>query len=272
MRMSLRRRREAAIALLAAVAQLAVADARAAEQLDAEALLRRAFANQYELDSTAEIELVILNAAGQQRSRLFEAATKIIDGRMHSIGRLTRPEHLRGMTILQVEARDGGHDAFVYLPSMHAVRRVSTAQRGDAFFGTDLCYEDLERRHARDYRVTGVWQDEIGEPVAVVAARPRRPHAYHAVHFWIALEDAVILRAEFFKQGGQRPFRSIEAPREAMTRERGHTLPTRLRVANRARGTTTEVYYRRLRIDPEIDDRVFSVRTLERRGRIPGAP
>ncbi len=55
-----------------------------------------------------------------------------------------------------------------------------------------------------------------------------------------------------------------------MERMAGHTLPTRLVVENRARGTTTEVLYRDLLVNPEIDDRVFSIRTLEQKRRIPG--
>ena len=51
----------------------------------------------------------------------------------------------------------------------------------------------------------------------------------------------------------------------------GHTLPTRLIVENLARGTTTEVMYHDLAVNTEIDDRIFSIRTLEQKGPIPTA-
>jgi hypothetical protein len=244
----------------------------AAPDRDPQQLLRQAFTNQYEVDTTATIDLVIRSAAGEERRRTFDAASKIIGGRMHSIGRLTHPEHLRGMTILQIEAPDRSHDAFVYLPSMQSVRRISTAQRGDAFFGTDVTYEDLERRHPEDYEVIGVEAGSIdGEEADCVRARPRLPHSYHEVHFWIARADHVLLRADFFKRGTDRPYRRIVAPRQGMRTGGEHTLPTRLTVHNFARGTTTRVSYRRLRIGATIDDRLFSIRTLEQRARIPGA-
>ncbi len=243
-----------------------------ATPLDPQRLLQEAFNNQYEVDSTATIELVIRNETGQERRRNFEAASKIIGDRLHSIGRLTYPEHLRGMTILQIEAGDRSHDAFVYLPSMQAVRRVSTAQRGDAFFGTDVTYEDLERRHARDYQIVDVSEDGVqGEPAYLVRAHPRLPQSYHEVRFWIARSDRAILQVHFLKRGADEPYRTIAAPRTSMERMAGHTLPTRLVVENRARGTTTEVLYRDLLVNPEIDDRVFSIRTLEQKRRIPGA-
>ena len=243
-----------------------------AAPLDPQRFLASAFRNQYEVDSTATIELVIRNGAGQVRRRSFEAASKIIDDRLHTIGRLTHPEHLRGMTILQIEAGDRGHDAFVYLPSMRSVRRVSTAQRGDAFFGTDVTYEDLERRYVRDYEIVDFAEDQVqGEPALLVRARPRLPQSYHEVRFWIARSDQAILQAHFLKRGSDEPYRTLAAPRSAMARMAGHTLPTRLVVENRARGTTTEVRYRDLLVNPEIDDRVFSIRTLEQKRRIPGA-
>ena len=51
----------------------------------------------------------------------------------------------------------------------------------------------------------------------------------------------------------------------------GHTLPMRILVESHYRRTTTEVLYRDLRVNPEIDDRLFSIRTLEQKRKIPGA-
>ena len=235
-------------------------------------LLQKTFANQYDVDSTATIELVIRNRSGQERRRNFEAASKIIEDRLHSIGRLTYPAYLRGMTILQIEAQDRSHDAFIYLPSTQTVRRISTAQRGDAFFGTDVTYEDLERRYARDYDIIDLSTELIGgERTHVVRAHPQLRQTYHEVVFWLAQSDQVILQAHYFKRGAQEPYRTIEAPRSSMQKTNDHTLPTRLIVENLARGTTTEVTYRQLAINPEIDDRVFSVRTLEQKGPIPAS-
>ena len=255
------------VATLGAVTALPVLSE--GELEDPRRLLEAAFANQYQVDQTSTIELVIRSTAGQERHRRFEAASKIIDDRMHSIGRLTYPEHLRGMTILQIEADDRSHDAFIYLPSMQAVRRVSTAQRGDAFFGTDVTYEDLERRDVADYEVVDWAAREIdGEPGVVIRARPRGPRSYFEVLFSVALTDYAILGARYFKRDAREPYRTIEATRSSMLTAHGHTLPTKLVVRDLARGGTTEVRYRDLTIGAEIDDRVFSIRTLETRRRI----
>jgi outer membrane lipoprotein-sorting protein len=240
-----------------------------AEEIDgvlpsAEEVLARAFANQYEVDTTATIELIMRSDRGQERQRHFESASKMIDERMHAIGRLVRPEYLRGMTILQIEAGDRGHDAFVYLPSLRKVRRISTSQRGDAFFGTDVTYEDLERRRLEDYQILSARAEDFeGEGVYAIQVQPLRDSTYAEAVFTVSLDDYAILEARYFKRGTDAPYRIMTSLRSGMMTGDGHVLPTRLRVQNLSKGTTTDITFRDLRINPVIDDRIFSIRTLE---------
>jgi len=61
----------------------------------------------------------------------------------------------------------------------------------------------------------------------------------------------------------------IETPRAAMHQEAGHLLPTRYSVRQLARGSSTELVLRKLSVNPEIDDRIFSVRTLDQQRPLP---
>ena len=236
----------------------------------AEALLRTAFANRYEVDMTSDIELLMRDGSGQERRRRFRAASKVIDDRVHSVGRLVWPHHLRGMTILTIEARNRAHDAFVYLPSLDKVRRVSTAQRWDAFLGSDVTYEDLERRRVEDYEMASLEaRSTAGEPVYVVRARSRRDLSYSEVLFTIAQADAAILEIRYFKEGESEPYREVLSPRRFMVEQDGHVLPTRMTIHNHVRGTTTEVTFDDLKINPPIDESVFSLFALEQERKLP---
>ncbi len=232
---------------------------------DARSILAGAFANRYEVNLTSRIELVIRNGLGEERRRVFHAAYKVIDGRVHSIGRLVWPHYLRGMTILTIEAPNRSHDAFVFLPSLGRVRRISTAQRGDSFFGSDLTYEDLERLRVEDYEVSGMeaarWR---GELVFEISARSLKDFRHVRVVFVVARSDSAILETRYFKRGQDTPYRLISSPRGQMIAEDGHVLPTQLTVYNRIRGTSTVVTFGDLRVNPEIDDRLFTVTMLER--------
>ena len=236
----------------------------------ARALLERAFANRYDLDLSSVIELVVRSDTGQERRRTLHAVSKLIDGRIHSLGRLVAPEHLRGMTVLMMESEDRRYDSFLYLPSQGRVRRVSTAQRGDAFFGTDVTYADLERQRADDFALAAVEPGtRDGESVHLIEATPLREYGYARARFAIAAADLAILETAYWKRGAREPYRVIRAERASMVSQGGHVLPTHIAVESRDRGTTTEVWIRELRVDPEIDARLFSVKTLESQRPLP---
>ena len=227
-------------------------------------LLRRAFENRYEVDVTSRIELRMFDRAGREHRRVIEAASKLIGDRMHTIGRLEWPNHLRGMGILTVEAERGGHDAFVYLPALGRNRRISTAQRSDSFFGTDVTYEDLERRHASEFAP----EDPIaltfdGEEAFAISAVPLHDFSYDRARFVVAKADTAILEVSYYKTESAEPFRVVHSPRADMRTKAGHTLPTRMTVRNLRRGTRTEVSLGDMVIGAEIADTIFTASALE---------
>lgn len=263
-----------ATALALAGAGAAAAAGPAAEDAvppSAQRVLDTAFTRRYELDFTANIELVMRSRSGQEQHRVFRAASKVIGGRVHSIGRLVWPEHVRGLAILTIEADQRSHDAFLYLPALAKVRRISMAQREDSFLGSDVTYEDLERRRADEYDLSSMEIGErAGEPVYLVRARPHHANTYTEVLFAIARSDSAMLETDYFRRGSDKPFRTIRAPRKDIVLESGHVFPTHLLVDNSSRGTSTEVWFRQIEIDPPIDDAIFSATALEQRMRIPG--
>jgi hypothetical protein len=238
--------------------------------LSSRELLDRAFAARFEVDLTSIIELEVYNGEGQRRTRRFEATSKRIGGRVHSIGRLLEPEYLRGMTILTIEAEGRDHDSFLYLPSLERVRRITTAHRGDAVFGTDVTYEDLERQRVERFEIGPLQATEWeGEPSYLIEARPHRKVNYAQVNFVVAKSDLAILAATYFKRMADRPYRIVTASRPGMIIREDLALPTRLTVRNFDRGTRTEVHLTKLALYPEIDDRLFSLQSLESQRPLP---
>jgi hypothetical protein len=233
-------------------------------------VLTAAFANRYEVDAISKIELVMRDGSGEARRRKVHYITKMIGQRLHSIARLSAPEYLRGMTILTIEQRDRSHDAFVFLPSLGKTRRVTTAQKGDAFFGSDLTYEDLERKRIDEFELGELAVAEReGEAIYRIGGTLVRKGNYARVEFDVAQSDGAILAARYYKRGEQRPFRLLEAPRSAMVEQEGHVLPTRLLASDVLRGTTTEVLITGFRINASVSDRIFTVATLEQERKLP---
>jgi hypothetical protein len=246
-------------------------DVRAVGATPAE-VLARAFANRFEIDMIADLELHMRDGTGQETRRLLKGMSRIIDGHVHTLGQITWPDRLRGVTVLTIEAGARSHDAFVYLPAAQRVRRVSTAQRGEAFFGTDVTYEDLERRRVDDFALGSASSGQYqGEPVLRIRAKTVADLTYDRVQFAIAEIDGAILEMLYYMGDDTDPYRRVRAPRADMVSIADHVLPTRLIVENLSLGRVTEVRYHALKLDPVLDARIFSVTMLGRDRDLPGS-
>jgi hypothetical protein len=235
-------------------------------------VLHAAFANLYGYDMTAELNLILRNRRGEESTRKAEIARKRIDGRVYSIGRFTEPDWMRGTSSLVIENADRSDDHFLFLPALDRVRRISSVQRSDAFLGTDLSYEDLERRRAEDYSITAIHQKTVGsEDFWVVFATPTDDGNYASVEFTIAKRDHLLMKTDFFKRSAEIPFKTIEVPsRSSVISHDGHVIPKELIVSNRQRGSVTEVRFEKLRVNPELSDSLFTSAALESGRAVPG--
>jgi len=252
------------------IVTLVLAASAAAEPSESpESVLEAAFANRYEVDLISEMEIVMRGDGGGEQRRLVQAVSKRIDGRAQSIGRVLEPANLRGLTVLISELADGGREMFVFLPALLRARRISGIQRLDSFLGSDLTYDDFERQRVADFTVESLLPEDVaGERCAMIRAVPRGERAYAAMVLAIA-PDRAILEYRYFARGAKAPYRVIETPRARMHDEAGHLLPTFYAVRQPERRSTTELTLRKLSVNPPIDDRIFSVRTLDQQRPLP---
>ena len=236
-----------------------------------EQVLARAFSVRYDANMQSNVHITVRNRMGDEREQRMQIATKRIDDKLHSLGRFTAPERLRGTTVLNIEHDDRAGDHFVYLKTLGRVRRISTAQRADSFMGTDLTYEDFERRRVRDYEVAFAADSTVeGEPVWVVNGVPRFHSSYARAEFLIAKSDSAILEVRYFKRRAAEPFKVVLTPRRHTHSADGYALPKLLLVRNLARGTETEMRVTELTVNPDLDDAMFTTTSIEVGRPIPG--
>jgi hypothetical protein len=234
-------------------------------------VLARAFRNAYDLDRRLVVHLETRNQHGEVYRQRAELASKRIDGRLHTLAYFTDPKDILGTRILTVENEERSHDYFVYLPSLGTTRRITSATKSQPFLGTDLTYEEFERRRVGDFRVEAMRKTELaGESVYAVAARPRDPSSYARIEFLVATSDYALLESRYYKRDGEQPFRVIRAPRTGMRNFAGHVVATRILVQTLDTGTETEVRLEQLAVNPPLDDRLFTAKSLQYGPPIPG--
>lgn len=229
-------------------------------------VLREAFRNRYELSFTAELEMRMARRGKKARERVLHVAALHDADSYRALGQLSAPEYLRGMTILSISETGASHQAFVYMPAHEKVRRISITHKDDAFLGSDLTYEDFERRQLEDYEVTGVrtgtGPDE--EAIYIVSAKPVAQLNYDRIEYDVAQSDHAILGIREYRDGTPAPSRQMQASRAGMQEVDEHVFATEMRFETPGRDTATEVTFRELRAQ-RVDDRLFTVSALQRK-------
>ena len=228
-------------------------------------LLRRAFDRRYGADTHQQLSLVLSSKGREVQHQELEVVTKMENGQLRAFARFTAPPDLRDTALLVMEQEGRPDDYFLYLPALDKVRRVSGAQRSDSFMGTDLTYEDLERRRIEDFEDLRVRRESVGgEDALTVNAHPTQPSGYERVEFAIAPGDATILETRYYARGADAPFKVIAFPRASLHEEGGFSVPTRIAVANLKKNTQTEVTVEFLELNPKLDLRLFTTNALMR--------
>jgi len=231
-------------------------------------ILQKTFDNLYDCDLKMLLEVELLDRQGRSSFRRAQIARKRIGGHTHSIGRFLEPPWMRGTTMLMIDNPDRSDDHFVYLPESKRTRRLTSVNGADAFLGSDLWYEDLERRYAQDYEIVGVTDTD---DTIIVRSRPIPAiEAYEQIEFEVGREDFYLLRTSYYREASLPPFREITSTREHMIEQQGHRIPTRYVVRNGTRGTGTIARFNRIELNPELKDSLFRMVALEVGRKIPG--
>jgi hypothetical protein len=234
-------------------------------------LLDRAFHLRYDVDIVQDLSIALYYQDVLVAEQRIELAGKRIAGRYHAIGRYRRPAELRGTAVLVIEATDRLNDHFVFLPSLKRIRRISSAQRADSFFGTDLSYEDISPLRVRDFALSlGAPRVIEAERTARVIAEPLLEAGYERAEFFVSERDAAILETHYFIRGGEEPFKVVRFRRAGIQKIQDRLIPTHIQLETPGRRTRTEIETQQLIVNPELDASLFSAAALESARAIPG--
>jgi hypothetical protein len=256
-------------ALLLTVALAAAARAQAGDAVprSAEAIVEAAFDRMFNYPSVRSVTLRIERAGRTSALRAFEIAYAKSEGRGRTLLRFTAPDYLRGSALLILEEADGRNDVWIYQPELRRARRVVASHKGDAFFGSDLSFEDLEHHAWRRFRVARLPDArEQDRDCYVVAATPPADSQYSRIVVFVERERLALLRVDFHRGGSAVPQKTlVVAPAEI---EGGGAIlrPRRMRMLQHGREAATEVVFERIESEAPIAGEVFGAMRLERSG------
>jgi hypothetical protein len=254
----------AALLLLAPLRGAAAPDAAPADALE---IVEGAFDRMFNYPSVRRVTLRIHRGGRPAALRSFDVAYARDGGRGRTLLRFSAPEYLRGSALLILEEPDGRSDVWVYQPSLRRPRRIGTSQKGDAFFGSDLSFEDLEHHAWRRFALARLADAEIdGRPCYVVEAEPPADSQYSKVVAWVERERRALLRVDFHRGGSARPLKSLRIAPDEIAEAGGWLEPRRMWMRQEGRDAATEVVFERIQSGVAIASEVFAAMRLERSG------
>jgi uncharacterized protein len=224
---------------------------------------------------TRKLSMQLVDKRGKERVRETVVYRKYYGQEMRTIVFYLSPANVRNTAFLTWDypAADQDDDQWLYLPALRKVRRISSADRGDYFMGTDFTYEDVKldgKLSKIDYNYQ-LLQGPNDSPDGVyqLAATPRSDEiaselGYSRVKFWVDPTSWLAVKAEFTDIKGNllKTLRVAES-----SQVDGIWTRQSIEVDNHKTGHHTVFMFSDIDYTTPVNDELFSKHAMER-----GAP
>lgn len=167
---------------------------------------------------TMLLVMELIDRRGKRRVRETRMFRRDDEEARRSILFFEAPKNLKGTAFLTYDYPDGrDDDQWLYLPALRKVRRISAADRGGYFLGTDFTYEDMKlgpHVSIDEYTFETVgFEVHDDRRCYVVEAVPvsddvMREVGYGRIRLWVDAERWFIVRSQFWDAHDQ-PLKSV---------------------------------------------------------------
>jgi len=230
-------------------------------------IVETAFDRMLNFPAVRTVRMEIFRNGRKVTYRAFDMVYQNDAGGGHTLLRFTGPDYLRDSAVLIVEKESGGNDAWLYQPQEGRMRRVSTHQKRDSFYGSDFTFEDFEHQRWSRYELRRLEDSSDNDrDFFVVEAIPPADSQYSKLYIWVEKERYALARMEFFHGTPARHVKTLRVDLEGLIEKDGHLDAKRLTIEQTGRDTSTELNVLRTETDFAIARRVFSTMRLEREG------
>ncbi|MEZ4743227.1 MAG: outer membrane lipoprotein-sorting protein [Bdellovibrionota bacterium] len=122
---------------------------------------------------------------------------------------IIEPAQDQGVSFLQVdyEKSQKTSDQWIYLPALKKMKRIvsesGSGPKSGTFFGSELAYEDMEKKHLEDFNSKLIGEDKVdGANVWVIEMSPigqkKSETSYAKSKLWVDKKKDIALKAEVF--------------------------------------------------------------------------
>jgi hypothetical protein len=260
------------VLLAALLVFLLMPRAASAESLSGEEVVARVNAVDDGQSVTRRLEMAMVDRRGKERRRETLVYRKDYGDEIRTLFFYLAPANVRDTGFLIWDYADEGQedDQWLYLPAMRKVRRISAADRGDYFLGTDFTYEDIKldgKLEPEDYEFSLLGEVERGEQVLYhLAGRARSDEiadelGYSRIECLVDITNWMVVRVDFWDLK-EKPLKTLEV--SDIVQVDGIWTRRHLAMSNHQTGHRTLFVFTDVDYVTPVEDDLFTKRALER--------
>ncbi|GAA3927709.1 outer membrane lipoprotein-sorting protein [Litoribacillus peritrichatus] len=219
-----------------------------------------------------KLHMKLMDRKGKVRERYTDSFRKYYGNEKRTILFYRSPTNVKGTAFMTFDYPDSevDDDQWLYLPALRKVRRISAADRGDYFLGTDFTYEDIKQdgkleKADYDYRYLGE-ETVNGIPSYRMEGVAKNKNiakelGYSKTEFWVDAEQWIIIKAIYWDTKG-RLLKTLVA--EDIRKVDGILTRHKLAIDNHKTGHRTEFTFSDVDYKKRVKDGLFSQRAMKR--------
>ena len=219
-----------------------------------------------------KLVMELIDKRGNVRTRETRSFRKYYGEEKRSVLFYESPKNVKDTAFLTFDhpGVDRDDDQWLYLPALRKTRRISGADRGGAFLGTDFSYEDIKKETrigVLDYTRKTLRRESLdGRPCIVVEHTPvdadtARELGYGRVLTWIDGELWIVRKAEYWDERGK-ALKSVAI--EDIRKVDGIWTPHRMEATSHGNGHRSVFTCSEIDYETPVPDDLFSERALRR--------
>ncbi len=239
-----------------AIVLLIAAAPASAQEVDGKAILRQ-IDDLYRGQSSAARTTMHIKTEHWERTLEMQVYSQ---GTERSLVRIVRPKQEEGTATLKVE-----DNIWNYLPKTRRVMKIPASMMMGSWMGSHFTNDDLVQRSRleEDYDFELEDRATAGRWLITLIPHEDAPVVWGKIVIELQKQPLLPIWMEYYDEDGEAVRRSTYEDVQTVS---GRTLPLKMRmVPLEEPGEFTEIHYRELRFDVELEDSLFSIQALKRR-------
>ena len=203
-------------------------------------------------------KMTIIHRSGAKRIRTIKSWIK---GDDNTFVKFLTPANVKGTGFLSLNDND-----WLYLPVLRKVRRIATKDKGGSFMGSDFSYDDVGSMSLiEDYNARLLTTEKYKKrDCYVLELIPKNSSevTYSKQKQWIDKENFYSFKTEYYDLHGDLLKILYSSNIEKIN---GFWVTKLNEMQNVRKGSKTIIVTKEIQVNPEIPDKMFTIRQLEKK-------